>query len=120
MKSLNNLCDIEICEATHLKNKIENISTREGAFYQSEWFFPFICVAANVFKLFCMAHLANTEHFSYHTKFSFLNIKFYVHVNSPASADKNQFNCEKKRFLSEMSGIISRWVIFKALRLKTC
>ena len=54
------------------KNKIEKNSTWEGAFYQSEWakinlsyfsFFYFMCVAAHVSKLFCVAHLANTEHF---------------------------------------------------------
>ena len=56
-----------------LKNKIENNSTWEDAVYQSEWakinsswvmsvFFT-LCVAANAFKLFCMAYLANTERF---------------------------------------------------------
>ena len=49
---------------TRLKNKIENNSTSEVAFYQSEWVkinsswviivFLFMCVAANAFELFCM------------------------------------------------------------------
>ena len=61
----------------HLKNKTENNSTWEGAFYQSEWdeiksswviyFFHFMWVAANALELFCMAHLANSEHFLYHS-----------------------------------------------------
>ena len=54
---------------TSLKNKIENNSTWEGAFYQIEWvkftevellsFFHFLCVAANASELFCMVHLVN-------------------------------------------------------------
>ena len=50
---------------THLKNKIENNSTWEGAFYQSEWvkinqvelfsLFHIKSIAANISELFCMA-----------------------------------------------------------------
>ena len=47
-------------------------------------FLHFMCVAANGSELFCMAHLANIERFLYHSNLSFLNIKFYIHVNSPA------------------------------------
>ena len=61
-----------------LKNKIENNSTREGAFHQSEWaetnsswvtlaFFHFMSVAANAFKLFCMSYLGNIERFLHHS-----------------------------------------------------
>ena len=32
-----------------------------------------------------------------------LNIKIYMHVNSPACADENELKCENVRFLSEMS-----------------
>ena len=52
-----------------LKTKIENNSTWEDAFYQSEWakinsiWVHFMCVAANAFELFFMAYLANIEHF---------------------------------------------------------
>ena len=56
-----------------LKKKIENNSTWEGAFYQSEWveinsswvqtFFHFMCAAADACKMFCKAHLANNEYF---------------------------------------------------------
>ena len=35
-----------------------------------------------------------------------------MHINSLAWADENQLKCEKVRFLSEMSDINSRWVIF--------
>ena len=35
-----------------------------------------------------------------------------MHVDSPPLADKNQLKCEKVRFLTEMSEINSRWVIF--------
>ena len=55
------------------KNKIEGISTWEGAFYQSEWveinwswiflFFYFIYAAVNSSELFGVAHLANIEYF---------------------------------------------------------
>ena len=44
-----------------------------------------------------------------------LNIKFYVHVNSPAWANENQLKCEKVRFFSKMSEMNSRWVIFNHL-----
>ena len=61
-----------------LKNKIENNSTSEGLFYQSEWvklsnfsFVHIMCVAANACELFCMAHLANNERFLYHSNLSF-------------------------------------------------
>ena len=30
-----------------------------------------------------------------------LTYKFYIHVNSPASANENQLNCEKLRFSRE-------------------
>ena len=70
-----------ICFITSLKNKIENNSTWEGTFYQSEWvkliqaelfsLFHFMCVAANAFELFCMAHLASIERFLYHSNLSF-------------------------------------------------
>ena len=65
-------------------------------------------VAANASELFYMVHLANIEHFLPFI----LNIKFYMHVNSPAWAGENQLKCEKVCFLSKMSGINSRWVIF--------
>ena len=35
-----------------------------------------------------------------------------MYVYSSASADENQLKCEKVGFLSEMSEINSRWVIF--------
>ena len=41
-----------------------------------------------------------------------LNVKFYIHVNSPAWADENQIKCEKVRFLSEMSKVKWRLVFF--------
>ena len=54
---------------TCLKNKNENYSAWEGAFYQSEWdkinsswvilIYHFMCVDAKASELFCMAHLAN-------------------------------------------------------------
>ena len=57
----------------HLKNKIENNSTWESAFYQNEWveinsswvifIFHSMCAAVNASELFCMAHLANIERF---------------------------------------------------------
>ena len=34
-------------------------------------FFHFMCVAANASELFCMAYLAYTERFLYHSVFSF-------------------------------------------------
>ena len=65
----------------HLKNKIENNSTWESAFYQNEWveinsswvifIFHFVYIAANVSELFCMAHLPNNERFLSHSNFSF-------------------------------------------------
>ena len=69
-------------EFAHLKNKIENYSTSEGALYQSEWvkinsswiffiFFLFMCVAANASELFCMARLANIKSFLYYSNLSF-------------------------------------------------
>ena len=42
-----------------------------------------------------------------------------MYVNSPAWADENQLKDEKVRFLSEMSEINSRCVIFQSLRLNT-
>ena len=58
-----------------------------------------------------MAHLSNIEAFyatlTFHFKYQFL-----YRVNSPASADGNQLNCEKVRFLSEMNEVNSRLVIF--------
>ena len=42
----------------------------------------------------------------------YFKYKFYMHVNSPASADENQLKCEKVRFRSEMSEINSRLVTF--------
>ena len=58
---------------TRLKNKIENNSIWEGAFYQSEgnkinsnwviFIFYFMCDAAKARKLFCVAHLVNSESF---------------------------------------------------------
>ena len=69
---------------TRLKNKIENDSTWEGVFYQSEsvkfnsswvififFFFYFMCAPANAFELLCMVHLANNERFLYHSNLSF-------------------------------------------------
>ena len=66
---------------TRLKNEIENNSTWEGVFYQSQSvkiiqaelfsFFHFVCAAANSSELFCMAHLANNERFLYHSNLSF-------------------------------------------------
>ena len=49
-------------------------------------FFHFMCVAANASELFCLSHIANIEFFLYHSNLSFYitNIKFYMHVNSPA------------------------------------
>ena len=54
---------------------IENNSTWEGAFYQSEgvkvnsswhiFIFHVMCAAANASELFCMAHLENNESFSF-------------------------------------------------------
>ena len=63
---------------THLKNKIANNSTLEGAFYQIEWvktnpswviliFSLYECAS----ELYCMAHLANIERFLYHSSLSF-------------------------------------------------
>ena len=69
-------------------------------------------VAANVFELFWMAHLAYNECFLYYSKPFILNIKFYIYVNSIAWADENQLNYLNVRFLSEMRVINSRWVIF--------
>ena len=69
-------------------------------------------VAANESELLCMAYLANIERFLCHSNLSFSSIKFYVYANSPASADENQLKCEKVRFLSEMSEINTRLVIF--------
>ena len=66
-----------------------------------------MCVAANASELFSMAHLANIKRFLYDSNLSFLNIKFYIQVNTPAEADENQLNCEKVGFLSEMSEINS-------------
>ena len=64
-----------------LKNKIENNSTWEPAFYQRErvkinssWVildFHFIWIAANASELFFMAHLANIESFLHHSNLSF-------------------------------------------------
>ena len=34
-------------------------------------FFLFMCVSANAYELFCMAHLENIEQFLYHSKLSF-------------------------------------------------
>ena len=65
----------------HDKNMIKNNTTLQGVFYQSEWVkinsswailvFQFMCVAANASELYCMDHLANIEHFLYHSKLSF-------------------------------------------------
>ena len=64
----------------HLKSKSEYKSTWEDSFYQSECvkinsielfkFFPFMCVAANASKFFCMAHLANIERILYYSSLS--------------------------------------------------
>ena len=65
-----------------LKNKIENNSTWEDAFYQSElvkinssWvifiFSLYVCIVANASKLFCMAPLANIERLLYNYNPSF-------------------------------------------------
>ena len=73
-----------------LKNKIESwtkliqlektrfIKVNELKRIQVELFsfFHFMCAAANVSELFCMAHLENSERFSYHSNLSFLSIKF--------------------------------------------
>ena len=66
---------------TRLNIKIENNSTSNGAFYQSEWVknnsswvslvFRFIYVAANASELFCMVHLTNIERFLYYSNLSF-------------------------------------------------
>ena len=100
----------------------ENNSTWGSAFYQSEWVIInsswiilvyFMCVAANASKLFCMAHLANIKLFLCHSNLSYQISNFiYMHVNSTAWADENQLKCEKVSFLSEISEINSRWVIF--------
>ena len=110
---------------TLLKNKIENNSTREGAFYQnalikinSIWvisFFHLMCVVANASKLFYTANLANIERFLYHSNLSFQKYKFYTHVNSPVWVDKNHLKYEKVHFLFEMSEINSWWFIFNLL-----
>ena len=36
------------------------------------------------------------------------HFKLHMHINSKASADKNELNCEKVRFLQEVSEINSR------------
>ena len=58
-------------------------------------------LAASASELFCMTLLTNNERFSYHS--NPLSIKFYIHVNSSASADENQLWWEMAHFLSEMS-----------------
>ena len=60
-----------------LNNKIENNSTLDRAFCESEWVrinwvsvilvIHSLCAAANASELFCMAHLANIEWFLYHS-----------------------------------------------------
>ena len=52
-------------------------------------FFHIKNVPANASELFFMAHLRNNERFLYHSNLS-LNIKFYMHANSPAWADENE------------------------------
>ena len=53
--------------------KVHGIKINELKLTQVQlfYFFHFICVAANVFKLFCVAHLANIERFLCHSNFSF-------------------------------------------------
>ena len=75
------MCTSRSCLLTRLKNKIDNNSTWEGAFYQSEWVktnscwvslvFHFMCVAANASQLFCMTRLENSERFLWHSNLSF-------------------------------------------------
>ena len=70
-----------IWSGARFKNEIENNSTWEGTFYQSErvkiysrWVIlvlNFMCVAANASKLFCLAYLENIEHFLYNSNLSF-------------------------------------------------
>ena len=69
-----------------------------------------MCVAAGASEFFYVAHLANIERLIPFQPF-ILNVKFYVHANSSAWADKKQFKCEKVRFHFEKSEIYSKWVI---------
>ena len=66
---------------THLKNNIESNSAWEDALIkvnqlkltqiEIDYFFHFMYVAANASELFCMAYLANSERFLYHSNLLF-------------------------------------------------
>ena len=53
--------------------KVRLIKVNDLKLTQNELFnfFPFMCAIANASELFCMAHLANTEHLLYHSNLSF-------------------------------------------------
>ena len=55
------------------REKVRFVKVNELKLTQVELFslFDFKSVAANVSELFCLAHLANDEHFLYHSNFSF-------------------------------------------------
>ena len=103
-----------------LRNKFENNSTWEGAFYQSEWdkinsswvifiFSLYVCCFLCV-RIVLYGPFRKYRTLLCHSNIS--NIKFYMHINSPAWTDKNHLKCEKMRFISKMNEINSRRVIF--------
>ena len=89
--------------STRLKKNIENNLTWEGAFYQSAWIKTNWSWVTLVFSLhvcccYCIRIVLYGSFSKYWTLFIpiypfILNMKFYMHVNSPAWADKNQFMC---------------------------
>ena len=74
-------------------------------------FFHFWCVAANVSELFCWPFQQKINLFYAILPF-ILNVKSYIHINSPTWADENQFNCEKVCFVLEMSEINPKCILF--------
>ena len=66
-----------------------------------------MCVAANAFKLLCMAHLASIERFLYHSN---LHFKYQIlHACKLASLSwRKSTQIQEDVFLSKMSEIISR------------
>ena len=114
---------------THLKNKTEINSSWEGAIYQSEWakinsswvvfnFFLYVCCCLmhpNCF-VWPIQQILNAFYIIliFHFKYQIL----YTCKLASLSL-RNQHICEKVRFLSEMSKISLRWVIFQSLRVNT-
>ena len=95
-------CDLFLSPC--LKNKIENYSTWEGAFYQSEWdkinsnwvllVFQFLCNATNASELFCMVHVAN----AFYTILTFdFKCQILYASKLPSLSVKNQLKREKVR-----------------------